>query len=79
MANAEQSSGTELLRVVILRDGTKATVIVVGHLDVRTSGRFRDRIEGPLATRPGSIAIDASGLTFVDSAGLAALVRARTQ
>jgi anti-anti-sigma factor len=77
LADDEESSGTELLRVVLLRNGTEATVIVVGHLDAESSGRFRDRVEGLLATRPGSIAIDASGMTFVDSSGLAALLRAR--
>jgi anti-anti-sigma factor len=76
MANVEEFSDTERLRVVVLRDGTEATVIVVGHFDVRSSG-LRDRAEELLATRPRSIAIDASGLTFVDSWGLAELLRAR--
>jgi anti-sigma B factor antagonist len=77
MVGDEESSTTELLRVVVLRDGTEATVIVVGHLGASSSGRFRDRVEELLATRPGSIAIDASGVTFADSSGLAALLRAR--
>ena len=77
MADDEDSSGTELLRIEVIRHGTDVTVIVVGHLDVRGSARLRDRVETLLATRPGSIAIDASGLTFVDSAGLAALLRVR--
>jgi anti-anti-sigma factor len=67
----------ELLRIETVGDRTGATVIVVGHLDEESSGRLLDAVERVLATRPPAIAIDASGLTFVNSSGLAALLRAR--
>jgi anti-anti-sigma factor len=67
----------ELLRIEVVGDRTGATIIVVGHLDEASSGRLPDAVESALATRPRAIAIDASGLTFVNSSGLAALLRAR--
>jgi stage II sporulation protein AA (anti-sigma F factor antagonist) len=67
----------ELLRIEAVGDRTGATVIVVGHLDEESSRRLLDAVERVLATRPPAIAIDASGLTFVNSSGLAALLRAR--
>ena len=77
MWDHKASSGAELLRVEVIRHGTEVTLIVVGHLDVTSSERLRARVEDVLLTRPRSIAIDASALTFVDSSGLAALLRAR--
>jgi anti-anti-sigma factor len=77
MADGEEQLSAELLRLVVVRDRAGATVLVVGHLDMAGGGRLRDRVEDVLATRPGSIAIDASGVTFVDSSGLAALLSAR--
>jgi anti-anti-sigma factor len=77
MADDESSSDNELLRIEAVGDRTEATVIVVGHLDEGSSRRLLDAVEGVLATRPRAIAIDASGLTFVNSSGLAALLRAR--
>lgn len=77
MADDEDFPDHELLRIEAVGDRTGATVIVVGHLDEEGSGRLLDAIERVLATRPRAIAIDASGLTFVNSSGLAALLRAR--
>ena len=77
MADDEDFPDHELLRIEAVRDRTEATVIVVGHLDEASSRRLLDSVEKVLATRPRSIAIDASGLTFVNSSGLAALLRAR--
>ena len=76
-AVVEVRSSVELLRLVVIRDQADVTVFLVGHLDVSSGRRLRDRVEDVLATRPGSITIDASDLTFVDSSGLAALLSAR--
>lgn len=73
----DDPSNTVLLRLVDVRDGAEVTVSVVGHLDVAGGRRLRDRVEEVLATRPQSIAIDASGVTFVDSSGMGALLSAR--
>jgi anti-anti-sigma factor len=58
--------------------GTEVTVIVVeGSLDQHSSASFRACVDEALGTRPGSVAVDARGLTFVNASGLAALLRAR--
>lgn len=77
MAEGEAQSNVELLRLVVVRDGAEVTVFMVGHLDVAGGGRLRDCVEDVLSTRPASIGIDGSGVTFVDSSGLAALLSAR--
>ncbi|HKA85676.1 MAG TPA: STAS domain-containing protein [Acidimicrobiales bacterium] len=77
LPDSEDFPDTGLLRVEAVGDRTGATVIAVGHLDEGSSGLLLDAVERVLATRPRAIAIDASGLTFVNSSGLAALLRAR--
>jgi anti-anti-sigma factor len=56
---------------------TKATVTLVGSLDQRSAASFRECVDEALGARPAFVVVDARGLTFVDAAGLAALVRAR--
>jgi anti-anti-sigma regulatory factor len=77
MADDEKPSNAELRRLVVVRDAADVTVFMVGPLDLASGRRLRNRVEDVLTTRPGSITIDASGLTFVDSSGLAARLSAR--
>lgn len=64
-------------RVEALYDGREVTVIVDSNLDLTSSLRFRVCVDEALGMRPGSIAVDARGVTFVDASGMAALLRAR--
>ncbi len=57
--------------------GTEAVIIVEGEFDLSGVPRFRACISEALATHPGLITVDAHALTFIDSTGLAALLRAR--
>jgi anti-sigma B factor antagonist len=59
------------------QDRTKATVTLEGSLDEHSSASFRECVDEALGVRPAFVVVDARGLTFVDAAGLAALVRAR--
>jgi anti-anti-sigma factor len=72
-------SEAEPLRVEAKYDGPEATIIVEGDLDIRTAGELLACVSEALErlTRDRSITIDAHGLTFTDSSGLAALLRAR--
>jgi anti-anti-sigma factor len=54
-----------------------ATVTVAGSLDRHSSASFRECVGEALGARPAFVVVDARGLTFVDSSGMAALVRAR--
>src|SRR5262245_45728094 len=77
MADDEDLSDTQPLRIEAIRHRTEVTIIVDGYLDVATSPRFRESVNEVLASRPRSMAIDASRVTFVDSSGLGALLSAR--
>jgi anti-anti-sigma factor len=77
MADDQDFSDTEPLRIEAIRHRTEVTIIVDGYLDVATSPRFRESVKEVLATRPRSMAIDASRMRFVDSSGLGALLSAR--
>jgi anti-anti-sigma factor len=77
MPDDEDFSDPEPLRIEANRHRTEVTIIVEGYLDVETSPRFRESVNEVLATRPRSMAIDASRVMFVDSSGLGALLSAR--
>lgn len=58
-------------------DGTTAVVVVEGELDLHASPKLSAAVEQMLADDPAAVEIDASGLTFADSAGLRTLLMAR--
>lgn len=53
-----------------------AVVALTGELDAHTVGRLRSLLAEHLLAGPGNLVIDLSGLTFIDSAGLAVLIAA---
>jgi anti-anti-sigma factor len=67
------------LRVEAKYDGAEVTIVVEGDLDVMTAGDLLACVSDALErlTRDRSITIDAHGLSYTDSSGLAALLRAR--
>jgi anti-sigma B factor antagonist len=67
-----------LLRIEARYDGAEATVILDGELDIRTVERFLASIQDALEVQPRSIAVDARGVAFLDSSGLAAFLHARS-
>ncbi len=58
-------------------DADGVTVVLVGEFDLRGVDTVSARVAEVLARRPAGLALDAGALTFVDSAGLHALMRAR--
>jgi anti-sigma B factor antagonist len=78
LAEDAVASYTDSLHVEARQDGTEVTVIVVeGSLDQHSSASDRACVDEAVGTRPGSVAVDARGLTFCQCSGLAALLRAR--
>jgi anti-anti-sigma factor len=77
MSDQPQPSPGDVLYVEAKSDGTKATVILVGEFDMTGTERFWGTVDEVLAARPTSIVLQARGLTFIDSSGLMALMRAR--
>jgi anti-anti-sigma factor len=69
----------ESLVVSARRDGPKAIVEMDGELDLYGSPQLTSTVERLIEARPNVIEIDASGLTFADSAGLRAFLVARKE
>lgn len=51
-------------------------VTLTGELDADTARRFRSLVAEHLLAGPGNMVLDLAGLSFVDSAGLAAMISA---
>ena len=72
-----ESSQAARPRVEVTREGAEAIVAVEGELDHGSAERFVACILEALDTKPRSVTVDAHGVTFTDSSGLSALLRAR--
>jgi anti-sigma B factor antagonist len=72
-----EPSQAELLRIEARYDGADAIITVEGELDITTAARFLACIREALDTQARSINVDGHALTFTDSSGFAALLRAR--
>jgi anti-anti-sigma factor len=79
MSEDGQPAQARPLRVEAKYDGPEVTIIVQGDLDLGGVGDLLACVREALErlTRDRSVTIDAHGLTYVDSSGLAALLRAR--
>lgn len=73
--DVEPSVG-DVLYVVAAYDGA-AAIALQGEFDMTGTERFRACVSEALETHPRSLTVDAHGLTFIDSYGLQALLRAR--
>jgi anti-anti-sigma factor len=60
----------ELLRVEAIGDDTDPVIVVEGELDASGTRWFEGCVAAALQKHPGTIAIDAGGLTYMDSSGL---------
>jgi anti-anti-sigma factor len=74
--DAEPSPG-DVLHVEARYDDSEATIILDGEFDAAGLARFWRYLSAVLAPHPLSVAVDARGVTFIDSSGLLALMRAR--
>jgi anti-sigma B factor antagonist len=80
----EQVAGGEVaipedLTVRVEQDGQGAVLVLTGELDLASGETFLDRLQAVEAGRPELITLDLSGLRFLDSSGLALVVRAHTR
>lgn len=65
------------LKMSVLEDDTAVTVAVAGELDIAGRSLLIAGLRAVLGDDPGHLVIDVRGLTFVDAAGLGALVAVR--
>jgi anti-anti-sigma factor len=79
MSDDAQTPHAGPLRLEAKYDGPEVTITVEGDLDVSSAGELLACVSDALErlTRDRSITIDARGLSYTDSSGLAALLRAR--
>jgi anti-sigma B factor antagonist len=68
------SDSQESIVVATRRDGATAFVELSGELDLHSSPQLSAVVDDLLADTPSVVEIDASGLSFADSAGLRALL-----
>ena len=59
-------------------DGTTCVLNVAGDIDMANADEFRDRLLNCL-DRYEAVEVDMAGVSFIDSSGLGALVRLRTE
>ena len=65
---------TDHLRLSVTRSGDVVRIEASGELDIYTSARFLGTVDEIAGSGVRCILLDGSGLAFVDSAGLRALV-----
>ncbi|MGY1745614.1 STAS domain-containing protein [Blastococcus sp. SYSU D00695] len=67
---------TELIAVTTSRSESGARVHVAGEVDCSTAPRLTESLDGVLDDAPAEVVVDLTEVTFLDSAGLHALVTA---
>jgi anti-sigma B factor antagonist len=75
--DVEQQIPADSLRVAAAYVGREVTIAVEGEFDLGGTELFWAYVSEALDSQPRSIVVDATGLTFIDSAGIMAVLRAR--
>ncbi|RME46511.1 MAG: anti-sigma factor antagonist [Chloroflexi bacterium] len=63
------------MEIQVERNGTVAVVAVAGQVEAATAPQLREQFDGLLGDGEQNFVIDLSGVTFMDSSGLATLVQ----
>ena len=61
------------------RSGTSATVVVIGDVDSETAPALENAVRALIADGVTALALDATGITFLSSAGLSVFVGAKKE
>jgi anti-sigma B factor antagonist len=67
------------LRIDSLRAGDSIVIALSGELDERVAGELDVVLRDAEKATSGQIVVDLSGVSFIDSSGLSALLKAKTQ
>ena len=65
------------MEVRTVHDGEASTVIVTGEIDLSTSTRVNRELDDALDLGPSRLRLDLSGVSFMDTSGVAVLLKAR--
>jgi anti-sigma B factor antagonist len=71
------TDATEEFGVDVTGASEDVTIIVTGELDLATCPQLADALDGVVDGRHGSVAVDLSGVTFLDSTALTVLITFR--
>jgi anti-anti-sigma factor len=72
----DRQSRSGLFSLESVVDGEIRTLRLHGELDLATAGMLEEPLEEALADSSGQLVLDLSGLTFIDSTGIAILIGA---
>ena len=72
----EMSSAVEYFPVDFIDDDRGATIRAVGELDMATAGLLSAELDRAIERVAGDVTVNLAAVTFVDSTGLSALLRA---
>jgi anti-anti-sigma factor len=64
------------LTVTMHADGGRLRLAVAGEIDMATEDAFRRGLAEAIAKKPTTIVVDLAEVTFMDSTGISALIRA---
>jgi anti-sigma B factor antagonist len=67
------------LSAVPHRDGDRIRLVVTGEIDITTADAFEGAMNDVIDQQARSVLVDLAGVRFMDSTGIAALVRAHTR
>jgi len=70
------SSSVEYFAVEVIDDGRGSAVRVVGELDMAVAGWLSAELDRAIEGCDGDVTVNLAAVTFVDSTGLSALLRA---
>ena len=79
MGSENDPTSTEVLLISSRRNGAHVVVELVGELDLHGSDRLAIEVQQALREPLEVLELDATRLTFADSAGLRAVLLARTE
>jgi anti-sigma B factor antagonist len=71
-----EPADAQLLTVTVEHEDQSTVLVVTGELDMQTTPRLGDALGQALRDRPGLLVVDLSGVEFLGSAGLTALLDA---
>jgi anti-sigma B factor antagonist len=69
-----QESSHELLQWSVDRSEDTVVVSLIGEVDLSSAGALSALLEGIVAERPPNVAVDVSGVSFLDSSGIKCLM-----
>lgn len=78
MGSDIQDNSSDVLVISTRHEGTRTILVLEGELDLHGSDQLTAAVEEALRVRAEVVELDATRLTFADSAGLRAVLLART-